>query len=202
MFKWWIVICVFVVPGSLAYYEHASKAAYQRPLDSHESASLEQALKTLCTIDPPRCAAIEAKEVEYLVVAKPWLAYQMDRVLAFYDTDGGAVYPNGDAFIIALGQTTLEAPAALLVVLYHEQTHVLFSNPSLYATFAMRWSKEQCIDHNHVKESTQKVFSDFFSHDDSPLAQDIRAYAFQSHGNTIEDCSIMSELAELPANNS
>ena len=65
----------------------------------------------------------------------------------------------------------------------------------------MRWSKEQCIDHNHVKEITQKTFSDYFGHDDSPLAQDMKAYAFQSHGNTIEDCSIMPGLSELPASN-
>ncbi len=187
-------LVVPVVAGAIALLgivalinDEAGIQAGSREMTVAESTKLGIALKELCNVDLQHCADLVAKEsIKYLVFDKPWLPKQVDKLFAIYH---GVMHPVDEGYTITLNEITFDAPAQLRVILYHEQLHVLTSDPSLYTLDAPSDSWERCADHNLVKETVQNTFSRHSDIEKSELALEMKEYSLTSFGNTLEDCT-------------
>lgn len=187
-------LVVPVVAGAIALLgivalisDEVGTQAGSREMTVAESTKLGIALQELCNIDLQHCADLVAKDsIKYLVFDKPWLPKQIDKLFANYH---GVMHSVDEGFTITLNEITFNAPAQLRVILYHEQLHVLTSDPSLYALDAPTDSWEQCEDHNLVKQKVQNTFSRHSDIEESELALEMKEYSLTSHGNTLKDCT-------------
>lgn len=170
---------LFVVILGGYYHNNPDK----RELSQSEYEKLNVALDEVCVIDTKYCNPAENKDVQFFTYSVPYLYREIDKLFGNFPA---VTHKVEDGYTVTLYNELLDMPSALVVVVYHELTHVLQSDHRLYETGSLK-QFEQCLDHNSVKDTTRNAFLKMASISDKYTPH--LEYAKHSHGNKIKDCS-------------
>lgn len=156
---------------------------------AYQQQQIDRAISVICRLDEVICKTATTESIQYKVLN---LSAFLDIGRAFYWSHYAVTHRTETGYQISFTSHLFDDLSALSVFMFHELQHIRSSDFELYEDANRK--KEECIDHNFVKQSTsaftEKLEAWLHTPEGRLMRMNESPIVFAKlPGNTIKDCT-------------